>query len=584
MLDFFLRIMKQNCGGYVCTQLLQTLNILFENIKHETSLYYLLSNNHVNSIIMHRFDFEDEEVMAYYVSFLKTLSLKLNNHTIHFFFNEHTADFPLYTEAIKFFHHPEKMVRIAVRTLTLNVFAVREEAMLRFIRDCTAAPYFSSLSWFIGSHVMDIERALLNFIINANSGQPSSEMGQKNLIIKLEDLVAEHLDHLHYLNDILRLKVADLNLVLTDNLLHRFIVPLYLHSFLGFVSHERWLDVFTADGEKDGSNNAASILSPAVALYLLTQAFLIFSYGPLCQSLVTILFDTNQAGVEQCLSRCDFTRPAKSLQDAIEQAIVSSNFVTSNSIASDSSSSSTMAQIATEALQNRSKAETSSIPSGSNQPNAIPPKLVVNIVDTNDEESVDAGKIMSTTTTTSCEPSTPCSPMPLYAPSLSSGGKIELSERPFLIAILAALNINVVSRSPSSALLNGEEDSPQAKKSNLKQPTVDNAKTLKPKPDTEPLSIEGVIIPRINFTSDRIVLFSLSLLQSILSNRQIPPEQYRGILMPFEGDDTNNQICAELVTSLLHIVRQCCDPGLLFVCFEVFNGQLENNFTIFSMT
>lgn len=51
-------------------------------------LDYLLSNNHVNSIIVHKFDFSDEEVMAYYISFLKTLSLKLNVHTIHFFYNE----------------------------------------------------------------------------------------------------------------------------------------------------------------------------------------------------------------------------------------------------------------------------------------------------------------------------------------------------------------------------------------------------------------------------------------------------------------------------------------------------------------
>jgi len=42
----------------------------------------------VNSIIVHKFDFSDEEVMAYYISFLKTLSLKLNAHTIHFFYNE----------------------------------------------------------------------------------------------------------------------------------------------------------------------------------------------------------------------------------------------------------------------------------------------------------------------------------------------------------------------------------------------------------------------------------------------------------------------------------------------------------------
>ena len=74
--SFFLKIMNQKCGSYVCVQLLQTLNILFENIRNETSIYYLLSNNHVNSIIVHKFDFSDEEVMAYYISFLKTLSFR----------------------------------------------------------------------------------------------------------------------------------------------------------------------------------------------------------------------------------------------------------------------------------------------------------------------------------------------------------------------------------------------------------------------------------------------------------------------------------------------------------------------------
>lgn len=49
---------------------------------------FLLSNNHINNIILNKFDFSDEEVMAYYISFLKTLSLKLNTHSIHFFFNE----------------------------------------------------------------------------------------------------------------------------------------------------------------------------------------------------------------------------------------------------------------------------------------------------------------------------------------------------------------------------------------------------------------------------------------------------------------------------------------------------------------
>ena len=131
-------------------------------IKNDTSIYYLLSNNHVNSIIVHKFDFSDEEVMAYYISFLKTLSFRLNKHTIHFFYNEHNNDFPLYTEAIKFFNHGESMVRIAVRTLSLNVYKVEDERMLKFVTDKTAAPYFSNLVWFIGNHILEIDDCVRN--------------------------------------------------------------------------------------------------------------------------------------------------------------------------------------------------------------------------------------------------------------------------------------------------------------------------------------------------------------------------------------------------------------------------------------
>ena len=68
-------------------QLLQTLSIMIQNTREETSLFYLFSNDHVpKELIEHDFDFDDEEVLAYYISFLKTVSLKLNPRTIQFFF------------------------------------------------------------------------------------------------------------------------------------------------------------------------------------------------------------------------------------------------------------------------------------------------------------------------------------------------------------------------------------------------------------------------------------------------------------------------------------------------------------------
>ncbi|XP_012537473.2 protein CLEC16A homolog isoform X1 [Monomorium pharaonis] len=285
MLSFFLRIMKQKCGSYVCVQLLQTLNILFENIRNETSLYYLLSNNHVNSIIVHKFDFSDEEVMAYYISFLKTLSLKLNAHTIHFFYNEvneHTNDFPLYTEAIKFFNHSEGMVRIAVRTLTLNVYRVEDASMLAFIRDRTAAPYFSNLVWFIGDHIIELDTCVRN----------DADHQSQN---RLSDLVAEHLDHLHYLNDILCLNIPDLNKVLSEHLLHKLLIPLYVYSLIKYKNAL----CQTQDERKH--------VSVVVALFLLSQVFLIVSHEPLVHTLATVMLmsdlETIQIGTNEVLEK-----------------------------------------------------------------------------------------------------------------------------------------------------------------------------------------------------------------------------------------------------------------------------------------
>uniref|UniRef100_A0A671RGG0 Protein CLEC16A-like n=1 Tax=Sinocyclocheilus anshuiensis TaxID=1608454 RepID=A0A671RGG0_9TELE len=297
MFAFFLNILRQKSGRYVCVQLLQTLNILFENISHETSLYYLLSNNHVNSIIVHKFDFSDEEIMeimAYYISFLKTLSLKLNNHTVHFFYNEHTNDFALYTEAIKFFNHPESMVRIAVRTITLNVYKVDNQHMLHYIRDKTAVPYFSNLVWFIGSHVIELDKCVQTDEEHKNRG-------------KLSDLVAEHLDHLHYLNDILIINCEFLNDVLTDHLLNRLFLPLYVYSLV------------------------KRKINPQVSLYLLSQVFLIIHYQPLVHSLADVILNGDLSvftlQTEQSAHKSSsnarvrrFTKPTESLERSLEMS------------------------------------------------------------------------------------------------------------------------------------------------------------------------------------------------------------------------------------------------------------------------
>ena len=47
---------------------------------------------------------------------------------------------------------------------------------------------------------------------------------------QLKMLVADHLDDLHYLHDILCLGIEKLNTILTDHLSNKLLIPLYVYS------------------------------------------------------------------------------------------------------------------------------------------------------------------------------------------------------------------------------------------------------------------------------------------------------------------------------------------------------------------
>lgn len=146
---------------------------------------------------------------------------------------------------------------------------VDDETMLRFVIDKTAVPYFANLVWFIGNHILEIDACVRNDADHRSLG-------------KLKDLVAEHLDHVHYLNDILCLGIENLNEVLTGHLLNRLFIPLYIYSLVH---------------KPKASNEATTALedmkphvSKVTALFLLSQVFLIIKHVPLVRLLAWIIF------------------------------------------------------------------------------------------------------------------------------------------------------------------------------------------------------------------------------------------------------------------------------------------------------
>ena len=86
------------------------------------------------------------------------------------------TDFPLYTEAIKFYKNREKMVRIAVRVVTLNVYSVNDPDLRKFVLNRSAVPFFLNLVWFIRDHV----RNNMRFSLHGHLALPSCRSQEYN--------------------------------------------------------------------------------------------------------------------------------------------------------------------------------------------------------------------------------------------------------------------------------------------------------------------------------------------------------------------------------------------------------------------
>lgn len=176
---------------------------------------------------------------------------------------------------------------------------------------------------------------------------------------KLDDLVAEHLDHLHYINDILCLNIPDLNDVLTEHLLHKLLVPLYIYSLTSDPTkrpssnrdHIQSIEAITRNLEAilkgkstdmsptlsfsrgmDSDDENKPSVSCVVSLFLLSQVFLIITHGPIVHALAWIILQSDlsvfEDGATKILEmyisnaksnvKLEFSKPQLSLEKALE--------------------------------------------------------------------------------------------------------------------------------------------------------------------------------------------------------------------------------------------------------------------------
>uniref|UniRef100_A0A251V4H3 FPL domain-containing protein n=1 Tax=Helianthus annuus TaxID=4232 RepID=A0A251V4H3_HELAN len=232
----FVRILK--ISKIVSVQLLQTMSIMIQNLKSDHSIYYLLSNELINFLITYPFDFRDEELLSYYVSFLRAISGKLNKNTISLLVKtekEEIVSFPLYVEAIRFAFHEDDMIRAAVRALTLNIYHVGDIHVNKYIATTPHDKYFSDLVKFFRERCISLNGLL----------SPTTECSPESTS-KIVSAVDEIEDNLYYLSDVVSAGIPDVGTLITDSMLKLLIFPMLLPSLRIEVSDGKKLSSVTS--------------------------------------------------------------------------------------------------------------------------------------------------------------------------------------------------------------------------------------------------------------------------------------------------------------------------------------------------
>ncbi|WJX11443.1 hypothetical protein P8452_02058 [Trifolium repens] len=217
----FVRILKSSENSKIEAPLLQYLSIMIQNMDNEQAIYYCFSNGYINSIISHTYKFDGGDLASYYVSFLRAISGKLNRDTLCLLVKVHgdaVISFPLYTEALRFAHHEEKMIQTAIRSLVLNICNVSDDTVYQFILTPPVSEYFSDLVHRLRELCFCLD------VILHDKGEMENQKRRNGLILQSDKIV----DELYYFKDILGVGKPHLTRLVTENLLNGLVFPVLI--------------------------------------------------------------------------------------------------------------------------------------------------------------------------------------------------------------------------------------------------------------------------------------------------------------------------------------------------------------------
>ena len=190
-------------------EIIKTFSFLMINIKNTTYLYYFFSKNLLNGIINKDYYSKyDEEFLSYYINFLKSLSLRLDEFSVQLFYDEKKNSFPIMENVIRLYNHRDSMIRNVVRNIVLNILKIKSANIQDHFIELPSVSYLANLA----CHLRDICLKMNNDI-------------EKRKINNLQYLYDDLIDEASYIDDLLNLNLNKINYIIINCVFYYLIIP-----------------------------------------------------------------------------------------------------------------------------------------------------------------------------------------------------------------------------------------------------------------------------------------------------------------------------------------------------------------------
>lgn len=214
MFDILTEIFGRSREKEMINAILGFFTMLLTNLAKQPSVNFLLSHPSIASLQLTKFGNMGNEVADYYINFLKVLSRKINNANLQLFFNSRYSSFPILSQTIRFFNHPESLVRTTSRNILLTVAKLKDTRVDTFMSGFPFVCYFVHECNFLKEY-WGIVDAILH-----------SDEDNRYELDHLDTLIQDHEEILIFIDDMLGLGQKGVAARFVDAMFNECLSPL----------------------------------------------------------------------------------------------------------------------------------------------------------------------------------------------------------------------------------------------------------------------------------------------------------------------------------------------------------------------